>query len=120
MANLPYSSASNAAFGGVVLTINSQAHVARNWGPEFPSRKARRDDENGDQAAFMLRAEPAQQSGLVLQVANTNVANTIFVGNVFTGPDAVEYVITRRSRAKPQGEFHTVTIDIESTAVITD
>lgn len=125
MPNLPYSSVSNQAFGGVVLTINSVPYVGRNWSPQKNTRKIRRDDENGDQAAFMLRAEPTSQSGLTLQLANANVAIPA-LGTVFSGPSAsniaanVNYVITRAEHSKPQGEFHLASVDYESVDLPTD
>lgn len=114
MPNLPYSSQANQAFGGKVVTINATTFVARNWKPEYRTRKIRRDDENGDQAAFMLRAEPVGQTGLTLQMANANVARP-YLGNTFADPDDanVSYVVTSVGPSKPQGEFHTVDIDYE-------
>jgi hypothetical protein len=123
MPNLPYSSVASQAFGGVVLTINSTTFVARNWEPARSSREKRRDDENGDEAAFMLRVEPTSQSGLVLQMANSSVVPP-FMGNVFSGPSHsnvnVNYVVTKVNPARPQGEFWITTIDYKAVALPTD
>ena len=125
MPNLPYSSTSNQAFGGVVLTINSVTYVARNWAPKKGTREISRPDENGDQAAFMLRAEPTSQSGLTLQMANANVAIPA-LATVFSGPSPsniaanVNYVVTGCEPSRPQGEFHVCTIDYKAVDLPTD
>lgn len=118
MPNLPYSSTPTLAFGGIVVTINSVTYVARNWAPKKSSRKIRRDDENGDQAAFMLRGEPTAQSGLTLQMALSSTA-VPSMGAEFT-VDTLVYVVTGVEPAKPQGEFWTTSIDYESKVLPTD
>lgn len=115
MPNLPYSSTPTLPFGGKTITITTVTYVARNWNPSRTSRKIRRDDENGDQAAFQLRAEPTSQSGLVLQVPLSNTVLPL-MGAGFT-VDSVNYVVTGVSPSYPQGEFWLVNIDYESTAL---
>jgi len=119
MANLPYSSVASLPFGGKVLTINAVSYIARNWKPEKKSRKIRKDDENGDQSAFMLRAEPTSQSGLQLQLATGTTAIPT-MGTEFTGPDSLTYVILDVSPSYPQGEFWMVDISYEGKALPTD
>lgn len=118
MPNIPYSTTASLPFGGKVITINSVAYIARNWKPEKKTRKIRRDDENGDQDDFMLRAEPTGQSGLTLQLA---LASTVVpaMGQEFT-VDTLDYVVTEVGKAEPQGEFHTVDISYEAKALPTD
>lgn len=118
MPNLPYSSTASLPFGGKTITINSVAYIARNWKPEKKTRKLRRDDEDGDQQAFMLRAEPTSQSGLTLQLATSSTA-TPSMGQEFT-VDTIDYVVTEVGKAENQGEFHTVDISYESKALPTD
>lgn len=118
MPNLPYSSTATQAFGGKVLTINSVSYVARNWKPEKSTREIRRNDENGDESVFMLRAEPTSQSGLTLQLATSSTA-TPAMGQEFT-VDSLTYVITAVGKAEPQGEFHTVDISYKAKVLPTD
>lgn len=118
MPNLPYSSTPTLPFGGRTVSITSVTYVARNWKPEKSTRKIRRDDENGDQAAFMLRGEPTAQSGLTLQVP-LSTTTVPLLGATFSA-DSRTWVITRVGKAEPQGEFHTVDIDIEDTALPAD
>lgn len=125
MPNLPYSSSGTQAFGGVVLTISTVTYVARNWAPKKATREIIRADENGDQAAFMLRAEPTSQSGLTLQMANSNVAIPA-LGTVFAGPSPsniaanVNYVVTGCEPSRPQGDFHVCSIDYKAVDLPTD
>lgn len=118
MPNLPYSSVASLPFGGKTVTINAVAYVARNWKPEKKTRKLRRDDTNGDQEAFMLRAEPTSQSGLTLQLA-TGTTAVPAMGQEFT-VDALVYVVTDAGKSEPQGEFHIVDISYESKVLPTD
>ncbi len=113
MPNLPYSSTSNLPFGGKTVTITAVTYVARNWNPQRRSREIRRNDENGDQAAFQLRSEPISQSGLQLQVPLSTTTLPL-MGATFTGPDSVSYVVTAVSPSYPQGEFWMVDIDYKS------
>jgi hypothetical protein len=115
---LPYSSSAGLPFGGITPTINGTTFVARNWAPARSSRKIRRDDENGDQAAFQLRVEPTSQSGLVLQVPLANSALPL-MGNTFTVSN-VNYVVTAVSPQYSQGEFWLVNIDYDSVALPSD
>lgn len=118
MPNLPYSSTPTLPFGGKTVTISGVTYVARNWNPQFSSRKIRRDDENGDEAAFMLREEPASQSGLVLQPPLSSTTRPS-VGTEFTGPspDNVTHVITAVSPAYQQGDFWVFNIDYQRKAL---
>lgn len=119
MPNLPYSSTPTLPFGGKTVTITGVTYVARNWNPQKSTRKISRPDENGDEAAFMLRAEPTTQSGLELQVPLSNTTLPL-LGAEFTGPDSANYVTTAVSPSYPQGEFWMVSIDYQSKALPTD
>lgn len=122
MPNIPYHSSSTegaaSPFGGITVTINSVTYRATNWKPEKNTRKTRRNDANGDQAEFILRAEPTTQSGLTLQLALSSTA-VPSLGAEFT-VDSLVYVVTKAGQAKPEGEFWTVDIDYESKALPTD
>jgi hypothetical protein len=118
MPNLPYSSTANLPFGGKVVTINSVAYIARNWKPEKKTREIRRNDETGDENAFMLRVEPTSQSGLTLQLATSSTA-TPAMGQEFT-VDTLTYVVTEVGKAESQGEFHTVDISYKAKVLPTD
>lgn len=118
MANLPYSSSANLPFGSRTLTINSVTYVARNWAPQKSTREIRRNDANGDEAAFMLRAEPTSQSGLTLQLATTSTAVPT-MGQEFT-VDTLVYVITSVSKVENEGEFQTVDIAYKAKVLPTD
>lgn len=122
MPNLPYHSSSAVAaaspFGGVTLTINSITYRALNWNPQKNTREIRRNNTDGDQAEFMLRAEPTTQSGLTLQLALSSTAVPT-LGQEFT-QDTLVYVITKVSPTKQEGEFWTVDIDIKGKALPTD
>jgi len=123
MPNLPYNNsaavASSTPFGGVTLTIAAATYRALNWKPEKNTRKIRRNDTNGDQAEFMLRAEPTTQTGLTLQRALASTAVPKLAAE-FTGPDSATYVITKVGEGKQEGEFWTVDIDYESKDLPTD
>lgn len=125
MPNLPYysSSATSASspFGGISVTIPTSSGAtfrALNWKPEKNTREIRRNDSNGDEADFQLRAEPSTQSGLTLQVplASTTLPK---LGDEFV-VDTLTYVVTRVAPAKPEGEFWTVDIDYKSKALPAD
>ena len=122
MPNLPYHSSaaegSSSPFGGKTLTIGSSTYRALNWKPEKNTRKIRRNDTNGDQAEFQIRAEPTTQSGLTLQLAlaSTTVPS---LGAEFTD-NSLTYVITKVGEAHSEGEFWTVDIDYEGKALPTD
>jgi hypothetical protein len=118
MPNLPYSSTATLPFGGKVVTINSVAYIARNWKPEKKTREIRRNDENGDENGFMLRAEPTSQSGLTLQLATSATAIPT-MGMEFT-VDTLVYVLTAVGKAEPQGEFWTVDVDYKAKVLPTD
>lgn len=118
MPNLPYSSTASLPFGGRTITINAVAYIARNWKPEKKTREIRRNDENGDENAFMLRPEPTSQSGLTLQLATASTAVPA-MGQEFT-VDALDYVVTAAGKAEAQGEFHTVDIDYKAKVLPTD
>ncbi len=113
---IPYHSSSGVAasspFGGITVTIDSIAYRAVNWKPEKQTRKIRRNNGDGDQAEFQLRAEPTTQSGLTLQLALASTA-VPEMGEEFT-VDTVVYVVGKVGVAKPEGEFWTVDIDYES------
>lgn len=122
MPNLPYHSstaeAASSPFGGRVLTINSIAYRAMNWNPQKNTRDIRRNDVNGDEAEFMLRAEPTTQSGLKLQLALASTAIPA-MGQEFT-VDSLVYVITKVALAEDEGAFWTVDIDYRGKALPTD
>lgn len=119
MPNLPFSSTPTLPFGGKTVTITTVTYVARNWNPQKRARKIARNDENGDEAAFQLRADPTSQSGLTLQVPLSNTTLPL-LGAEFTGPDSANYVITGVSPSYPQGEFWLVNIDYVSKTLPTD
>jgi hypothetical protein len=122
MPNLPYYSSSGVAasspFGGITLTIATITYRALNWKPEKNTRKIRRNDVNGDQADFILRAEPTTQSGLTLQMALATTAVPL-LGAEFT-VDTRIYVITKVGAAQPEGEYWSVDIDYESKVLPVD
>jgi hypothetical protein len=122
MPNLPYYSSSGVAasapFGGITVTINAITYRAVNWKPEKNTRKIRRNDSNGDQGDFTLRAEPTTQSGLTLQMALASTA-VPSLGQEFT-VDTLVYVLTKVGAAKQEGEFWTVDVDYESKVLTTD
>lgn len=111
--SLPYVSTANLPFGATTLNIAGTTYRALNWNPKKNSRKIRRDDVNGDQAEFEIRKEPATWSG-TLQKALTSTAVPA-MGGTFTDPDdnAVTFVITGVTPAKPLGEFHVIDVDAE-------
>lgn len=116
MPNLPYHSstteAASSPFGGISVTIATVAYRALNWNPQKSSREIRRNDSNGDEADFMLRAEPTRQSGLTLQLALASTA-VPSMGAEFT-VDTLTYVVTSVGQKKPEGEFWTVDIDYKA------
>jgi hypothetical protein len=122
MPNLPYHSSSATAaaspFGGITVTINAVDYRALNWNPQKNTREIRRNAVTGDEAEFMLRAEPTTQSGLTLQLALSSTAAPA-LGAEFT-VDTLVYVITKVSPLKQEGEFWTVDIDYKSKALPTD
>lgn len=123
MPNLPYNNtaavAASTPFGGVSITIGANTYRALNWKPKKNSRKIRRNDTNGDQAEFMIRAEPTTQSGLNLQraLASTGVPA---MGAEFTGPDGLTYLVTGTEEGKQEGEYWMIDIDYESKSLPTD
>ena len=123
MPNVPYNNTAAVAaatpFGGVVLTIGATTYRALNWKPEKQTRKIRRNDVNGDQAEFMLRAEPTTQSGLNLQMALSTTPIPA-LGAEFAGPDSLTYVITKAGPGRQEGEFWMTDIDYESKNLPTD
>ncbi len=109
---VPYSSTANLPFGSRSLTINSVAYIAENWAPQKAARKISRPDANGDEAAFMLRADPTSQSGLRLQLATTSTA-TPALGEEFT-VDNVVYVISGVSKSESVGAYHSCDVSYQS------
>lgn len=118
MPNLPYSSTASLPFGSRVLTINAITYVAQSWNPQKSTREINREDENGDENAFMLRAAVTRQSGIVLQLATSSTAVPT-MGQEFT-VDSLTYVITAVGKVETQGAFHTVSIDVRAKVLPTD
>lgn len=122
MPNLPYISntavAASTPFGGVTLTINSVSYRALNWAPEKSTREIPRRNADGDEAEFMLRAEPTRQSGLTLQLAYANIALPTMGQNF--AQDNANYVITGVGQKKPEGDWWTVDISYRAIALPTD
>ena len=122
MPNIPYHSSSATAasspFGGTTVTIANVAYITENWKPEKNTRKIRRNATTGDQAEFMLRAEPTTQSGLTLQMALASTTVPLLASE-FT-VDNVVYVVTKSGAAKPADGFWFVDIDYEGKALPAD
>ena len=122
MPNIPYFSSSATAasipFGGTTITINAITYITENWKPEKNTRKIRRNGTSGDQAEFMLRAEPTTQSGLTLQLALASTA-VPSLGAEFT-VDTLVYVVTKASASKPSEAFWFCDIDYESKVLPAD
>jgi len=122
MPNLPYHSSSATAasspFGGITVTIAAVDYRAMNWNPQKETREIPRNDVNGDEAEFMLRAMPTRQSGLRLQSALASTAVPT-LGTEFT-VTALVYVITKVGQPKEEGDWWAIELDYRSKILPTD